>query len=79
MNRVTTLRTWSLWAAYAIMVLGFAYAVWKLDSRMAAIEDDICFAIITDLQADLFDVTLDPETQETTRQAILDIQVECQD
>ena len=77
MGKTTRLRLWALWTAYAIMVGGFALATYKLDERMSDIEDDICFAIVTDLKVDLIDPRLTDENRADLSGLIDDIQNEC--
>ena len=79
MGKTTRLRLWALWTAYAIMVGGFALATYKLDKRMSDIEDDICFAIITDLGVDLLDPNLDASDRETLGDLIIKIKSDCDD
>ena len=74
MSRV---RTWSLWAAYIIMVFGFFLATYRLDARMGRIEDDICFAVVTGLKADLLDPNLSPEDREAVAALTQEIEESC--
>ena len=74
MSRV---RTWSLWAAYLIMVFGFFLATYRLDARMGKIENDICFAVVTDLKADLLNPNLSPGDREDLAALTQEIEESC--
>ncbi len=74
---MSRMRTWSLWAAYIIMVFGFFIATQRLDARMGQIEDDICFAVVTDLKADLLNPNLSPQDQEALAALTQEIEESC--
>ena len=66
-----------LWAAYALMVGGFALSTYRLDARMSSIEDDICFAVVTDLGVDLLNPNLTDESRDLIAGLIEEIRQGC--
>lgn len=75
----TRSRFLSLWAAYVIVVAGGAWSAYQLDGRLQDITEDLCKAVIVDLNVDLLSATLTEDAADQINGLIVEIERDCGD
>ncbi len=73
------MRLATLWAAYAILVATSWWGLWSIGNSLKSLSDDVCGAIVLDLEVQAGIVALGGETEaaESIRAAIVDVIEAC--